>query len=114
MKIGGHTELKPDAQVEVAVDCAVRKLLTPLVPYSANFGRKTAMWGGIIGLIIQLISGGVGGNIAGAALKQYDLGTIGNTIAGVVGGGVGAQIIGALLGGGAEAAGAGAGNLDIG
>jgi len=72
------------------------------------------MWGGIIGLIIQLISGGVGGNIAGAALKQYDLGTIGNTIAGVVGGGVGAQIIGALLGGGAEAAGAGAGNLDIG
>ena len=37
------------------------------------------MWGGIVGLIIQLISGGVGGNIAGAALKQYDLGTIGNT-----------------------------------
>ena len=32
------------------------------------------MWGGIVGLIIQLISGGVGGNIAGSALKQYDLG----------------------------------------
>src|SRR5215469_15070485 len=72
------------------------------------------MWGGIIGLIIQLISGGVGGNIAGAALKQYDLGTLGNSIAGIVGGGVGAQIIGALLGGGAEGAGAGAGGLDIG
>jgi hypothetical protein len=70
------------------------------------------MWGGIIGLIIQLISGGVGGNIAGSALKQYNLGTLGNTIAGVVGGGVGAQIIGQLLGGGAEAA--GAGGLDIG
>ena len=71
------------------------------------------MWGGIIGLIIQLISGAVGGNIAGAALKQYNLGTIGNSIAGVIGGGVGAQIIGALLGGGtgAEAA---AGGLDIG
>jgi hypothetical protein len=72
------------------------------------------MWGGIIGLIIQLISGGVGGNIAGAVLKQYDLGTIGNTITGIIGGGVGAQIIGALVGGGAEATGAGAGGLDIG
>ena len=46
------------------------------------------MWGGIIGLIIQLVAGGAGGNIAGAALKQYDLGTVGNTIAGIVGGGV--------------------------
>jgi hypothetical protein len=73
------------------------------------------MWGGIVGLIIQPIAGGVGGNIAGSALKQYDLGTVGNTIAGVIGGGVGAQIIGALLGGGgAEAAAAGAGGLDIG
>jgi len=72
------------------------------------------MWGGIVGLIIQLISGGVGGNIAGSALKQYDLGIIGNTIAGVIGGGVGAQIIGALLGSGARAAAAGAGDLDIG
>ena len=70
------------------------------------------MWGGIVGLIIQLISGAVGGNIAGAALKQYDLGTLGNSIAGVIGGGVGAQIIGGLLGGGGEAA--GAGGLDIG
>jgi len=65
-------------------------------------------------LIIQLISGAVGGNIAGSALKQYDLGTVGNTIAGVVVGGVGAQIIGALVGGGAEPAAAGAGGLDIG
>jgi uncharacterized membrane protein YeaQ/YmgE (transglycosylase-associated protein family) len=44
------------------------------------------MWGGIVGLIIQLISGGVGGNVAGSMMKQYDLGTVGNTIAGVVGG----------------------------
>lgn len=71
------------------------------------------MWGGIVGLIIQLISGAVGGNIAGSALKQYNLGAVGNTIAGIVGGGVGAQIIGALVGGGAEAA-AGPGGLDIG
>jgi hypothetical protein len=71
------------------------------------------MWGGIVGLIIQLISGAVGGNIAGAALKQYNLGTLGNSIAGVIGGGVGAQIIGALLGGGGTDV-AGAGGLDIG
>ena len=45
------------------------------------------MWGGIIGLIIQLISGAVGGNVAGAAMKQYNLGTIGNSIAGLIGGG---------------------------
>jgi uncharacterized membrane protein YeaQ/YmgE (transglycosylase-associated protein family) len=60
------------------------------------------MWGGIVGLIIQLIAGGVGGNIAGSALKQYDLGAVGNTIAGIIGGGVGAQIVGALVGGGRE------------
>ena len=72
------------------------------------------MWGGIIVLIIQLIAGGVGGNIAGSLLKQYNLGSVGNTIAGVFGGGVGAQIIGALFGGGAGGAGAGEGGLDIG
>ena len=72
------------------------------------------MWGGIVGLIIQLIAGGVGGNVAGAALKQYNLGTVGNTIAGVVGGGLGAQIIGALLSGGTGAAAVGTGGLDIG
>jgi len=31
----------------------------------------------------------VGGNVAGNVLKQYDLGTLGNSIAGVVGGGIG-------------------------
>ena len=47
------------------------------------------MWGGIVGLIIQLISGAAGGNMAGLALKQYDLGTVGNSITGVIGGGIG-------------------------
>jgi hypothetical protein len=72
------------------------------------------MWGGIVGLIIQLISGAVGGNIVGAALKQYNLGTVGNSIAGIIGGGVDAQIIGALVGGGTGADLAGAGGLDVG
>ena len=51
----------------------------------------------LLPLIIQLISGAVGGNIAGSLLKQYDLGTLGNSIAGIVGGGLGGQILGALL-----------------
>jgi hypothetical protein len=61
------------------------------------------MWGGIVGLIIQLIAGLAGSNVVGLALKQYDLGIIGNSITGVIGGGIGAQIIGLLLDGGAGA-----------
>jgi hypothetical protein len=72
------------------------------------------MWGGVVGLIIQLIAGAAGGNIAGSLLKQFDLGVLGNSIAGVIGGGVGAQVIGALLGGGAGADAAAGGGLDIG
>jgi hypothetical protein len=60
------------------------------------------MWGGIVGLIIQLIAGVAGGNVVGLVLKQYDLGITGNSIAGLIGGGIGAQIIGLLLDGGAE------------
>jgi hypothetical protein len=92
-----------------------------LAQYKGHIGSQTGeqredaeMWGGIIGLIIQLISGAVGGNIAGAAIKQYNLGTIGNSIAGLIGGGVGAQIIGALVGGGTGTDLAGADGLDIG
>jgi uncharacterized membrane protein YeaQ/YmgE (transglycosylase-associated protein family) len=48
-------------------------------------------------LIIQLISGAVGGNAAGAIFKNLSLGTIGNSIAGVAGGGIGGQILGAVL-----------------
>lgn len=40
----------------------------------------------IMGLIVNAVSGAVGGNISGAALKEKSLGTIGNTIAGAVGG----------------------------
>jgi hypothetical protein len=51
----------------------------------------------IINLIIQLAAGAVGGNVAGAGLKDYDLGTLGNTIAGALGGVGGGQILTALL-----------------
>jgi hypothetical protein len=41
----------------------------------------------IINLIIQIIAGAVGGNASvGAASKDINLGTLGNTIAGAVGG----------------------------
>lgn len=51
-------------------------------------------------LLISLITGGVGGNIAGALLKQFSLGTLGNTAAGLLGGGIGGQILSSVLGGG--------------
>lgn len=41
----------------------------------------------IISLIIEAISGAVGGNVAGAAMKENSLGTVGNSIAGILGGG---------------------------
>jgi uncharacterized membrane protein YeaQ/YmgE (transglycosylase-associated protein family) len=58
----------------------------------------------MVSLIIQLISGAVGGNIAGALLKNFNLGPVGNSIAGIVGGGLGGQLLGMLTSGGAMAA----------
>jgi hypothetical protein len=51
----------------------------------------------LINLIIQLIAGAVGGNAAGAALKNVDLGALGNTIAGAIGGAGGGTLLTALL-----------------
>ena len=53
----------------------------------------------LVSWLISLITGGVGGNIAGALLKNFSLGPIGNTIAGVLGGGLGGQLLTGLLGG---------------
>lgn len=47
----------------------------------------------IVGLIISLVSGAVGGNIAGALMKDKNLGPLLNSVAGVLGGGVGAAIL---------------------
>jgi uncharacterized membrane protein YeaQ/YmgE (transglycosylase-associated protein family) len=51
--------------------------------------------------VISLITGAIGGNIAGAVFKNLSLGTIGNTVAGVLGGGAGTVILNAVLGSGA-------------
>ena len=67
------------------------------------------MSGTIVNLIIQLVAGAAGGNLAGSLLKQYNLGTLGNSIAGIVGGGLGGQLLGMLVGTGASG-----GGMDIG
>jgi uncharacterized membrane protein YeaQ/YmgE (transglycosylase-associated protein family) len=63
----------------------------------------------IISLIIQVISGAIGGNVAGAAMKESSLGTLGNSIAGIVGGGVGGTLLQMVMG----TAAAGGGGLDL-
>ena len=67
----------------------------------------------IVNLLISVVVDGVGGNIAGALLKNFSLGTILNTIAGVVGGGVGGSILSSLTGMDTSAVAAG-GGLDVG
>jgi len=49
-------------------------------------------------LIIQLVSGAAGGNIAGSLLKKFSLGAVGNSIAGILGGFGGGKILDMLTG----------------
>lgn len=71
----------------------------------------------VISTIISLISGAVGGNIAGFAMSQKNLGPIVNTIAGLIGGGVGEFILkafGIITAATAAGSGAASGNeLDL-
>ena len=53
-------------------------------------------------LIIQLLSGAVGGNVAGRLFKDLSLGTVGTSIAGILGGGLGGWVLGLVGLGGAE------------
>ena len=72
------------------------------------------MWGGMAGLVLQLIAGAVGGSVIGTTIKRYDLGLLGNLPAGIIGGGMGAQIIGALVGSGEASAIVGPDGFDFG
>ena len=47
-------------------------------------------------LIISLLSGALGGNVAGKLLSKYSLGTLGNSIVGILGGGLGSYLLGML------------------
>ena len=44
-------------------------------------------------LLISLVSGAVGGNGAAKVLKNFDMGTLWNSVAGIVGGGLGGQLM---------------------
>jgi len=69
----------------------------------------------LLSLIIELIAGAIGGDVAGRALKEKGLGAAGNTIVGAIGGGIGGQLLSLAIPGlgGATALAAG-GGLDIG
>ena len=51
---------------------------------------------GLLPLIIQLLSGAAGGNLAGSLMKNLSLGTLWNSVAGIAGGGLGGTILGML------------------
>jgi uncharacterized membrane protein YeaQ/YmgE (transglycosylase-associated protein family) len=61
--------------------------------------------------IISLITGAVGGNVAGAIFKNLSLGPVGNTISGVLGGGIGAAILNAVAGSAAAGGGSVVSNI---
>ncbi|WP_298779549.1 hypothetical protein [uncultured Polaribacter sp.] len=58
-------------------------------------------------IIISLLSGVLGGNLAGGLLKKYSMGTLWNSVVGILGGGVGSYLLG-LLG-----ANFGSGSMDL-
>src|SRR4029453_19564419 len=64
-------------------------------------------------LVIQRVSGAVGGNALGRSVKSLNLGTVGNSIAGLVGGGLGGQLL-ASLGNGAMSPAGAAGGMGVG
>lgn len=50
----------------------------------------------MLNVIIQLVSGAVGGNLAAYLKKDISLGTLWNSVAGILGGGLGGQLLGLL------------------
>jgi hypothetical protein len=53
-----------------------------MLKLNTGLGEFRVMSGMLINLLIQIIAGAVGGNVAAGAAKNIDLGTFGNTIAG--------------------------------
>ena len=47
-------------------------------------------------IIISLLSGALGGNLAGGLLKKFSMGTLWNSVVGILGGGVGSYLLGML------------------
>lgn len=61
----------------------------------------------VLPILVQLVAGAAGGNVVGQLLKRFDLGPVGNSIAGAIGGFGGTWLaslipgLDALVGGGA-------------
>jgi hypothetical protein len=52
----------------------------------------------IVPILVQLIAGGVGGNVIGQIAKSLNLGTVGNSIVGAIGGLAGTWLAGMIPG----------------
>ncbi|MEM8733241.1 MAG: hypothetical protein AAGG44_03405 [Planctomycetota bacterium] len=50
----------------------------------------------LVPILINVACGIIGGNAAGSIFKKISLGTLGNSIAGILGGGLGGQLLGML------------------
>ncbi|HDR9511005.1 hypothetical protein C5615_32135 [Burkholderia cepacia] len=48
--------------------------------------------------VVELVSGAAGGNIAGNLLEKYNLGPLGNSLAGILGGGLGGELLSMFMG----------------
>ena len=46
-----------------------------------------------VSLLVGLISGAIGGNVAGAAMDDKSLGMLGNSLAGILGGSIGTTLL---------------------
>ena len=64
----------------------------------------------IVNLLIQLVAGAAGGQGLGKILEQFNLGPIGNTIAGAIGGLAGGSWVAPMVAAGAGAGAAATGN----
>ncbi len=51
----------------------------------------------MLAFIIELVSGAVGGNIAGALMKDKNLGVLWNSVAGILGGGLGGVLLNTVV-----------------
>jgi len=50
----------------------------------------------IVTLLVQLVSGAVGGNVAANIMKKLSLGSVGNSVVGILGGGLGGVLLSSL------------------
>ena len=58
----------------------------------------------LVVMLIQLASGALGGNLAGSLFKKISMGTLWNSILGILGGGLGGELLESLTGNGVAGA----------